>query len=468
MRNRYGTLYNDAMEEVVLNQLKGNGVLFARSVTTGALGTGFLWGGDNEANFSTENGFPTVVTAGISAGISGMPLWGADIGGYLKQPDTPNPLLLERWTEFAAFTPLMEVMSSANIVPWTFDKKSGDKNSPSGTPALDIYRRYAVLHMSLFPYRYAAAQQSVKTGMPLIRALVLNYQDDPKARLIKDEYLFGPDLLVAPVIDENTSRVVYLPTGQWLNLFTGEPITGPKTVIANAPVDTIPVYARRGTILPKIPEDVMTLVPASESGNKSVHTLDDRRVYEILGPAATTATSITDFEGRTVLRSDNTLTINGDKPAHVILRWRFVIPSEVTVDGKPATLKNDASGLPTVEFGFGGSANIAWNERECTGRTAGQGCSSTQTLPQNPSLGVEAGPAEAGSPRTPQAFSPRSSGSAGAGEEPEDGGVAVRVLPRRGSRHRVRSVTRSVNRNHGPAVRRRACAECRRVHRRRR
>ena len=128
----------------------------------------------------------------------------------------------------------MEVMSSANIVPWTFDKKSfdkksGDKNSPSGTPALDIYRRYAVLHMSLFPYRYAAAQQSVKTGMPLIRALVLNYQDDPKARLIKDEYLFGPDLLIAPVIDENTSRVVYLPAGQWLNLFTGEPITGPKT-----------------------------------------------------------------------------------------------------------------------------------------------------------------------------------------------------------------------------------------------
>ena len=175
MRNRYGTLYNNAMEELIQKDLKGNGVLFARSVTTGANGIGFLWGGDNEASFSPENGLPSVVTAAISAGLSGMPLWGSDIGGYLKRPDTPNPLLLERWTEFAAFSPMMEVMSSANIVPWTFDSKTG------GTAALDIYRKFAILHMSMFPYRYAAAQEAAKTGLPLIRALVLGYQDDARA-----------------------------------------------------------------------------------------------------------------------------------------------------------------------------------------------------------------------------------------------------------------------------------------------
>ena len=296
MRNRYGTLYNNAMEELIQKDLKGNGVLFARSVTTGALGIGFLWAGDNEASFSPDNGLPTVVTAGISAGLSGMPLWGSDLGGYLKQPDTPNQLLLERWTEFSAFSPMMEVMSSANIVPWTFDSKG------TGTQALDIYRKYAVLHMSMFPYRYAAAQVASKTGMPLLRALVLEYQDDPKARAIKDEYMFGPDLLVAPVIDKAMSREVYLPAGEWINLFAGEVVTGPKLVTAQAPADVIPVYARRGTILPKIPEDVMTLVPQSESGNKTIHTLDDRRVYELIGPAAATATSIIDFEGRTLLR----------------------------------------------------------------------------------------------------------------------------------------------------------------------
>ena len=355
MRNRYGTLYNNAMEELIQKDLKGNGVLFARSVTTGANAIGFLWAGDNQASFSPDNGLPTVVTAGISAGLSGMPLWGADLGGYLGLPDTPNALLLERWTEFAAFTPMMEVMSTKNITPWTFDK-----NSPSGTPALDTYKKFAILHMSLFPYRYAAAQTAAKTGIPLIRGLVLNFQDDLKARTIKDEYLFGPDLLVAPVIDENLSRVVYLPAGDWINLFTGEAFTGPKTIIAQAAFDAIPVYARRGTILPKIPEDVMTLVPQSESGNKTVKTLDDRRVYELIGPAATTATSITDFEGRTVLRSDNTLQITGDSAAHVILRWRFSTPRSATVNGASVPIRSDKNGVPSIEFDHGSSSSVAW------------------------------------------------------------------------------------------------------------
>jgi alpha-D-xyloside xylohydrolase len=356
MRNRYGTLYNNAMEELIQKDMHGNGVLFARSVTTGANNIGFLWAGDNEASFSPDNGLPTVVTAGISAGLSGMPLWGADLGGYLGQPDTPNPLLLQRWTEFAAFSPMMEVMSTKNITPWTFDT-----NSPTGTtPALDTYRKCVILHMSMFPYRYAAAQQAAKTGMPLIRALVLDYQNDPHARYTKDEYLFGPDLLVAPVIDENLSRVVYLPAGEWTNLFTGELITGPKTVVAQAPADTIPVYARRGAIIPKIPEDIMTLVPQSESGNKTIKTLDDRRVYELIGPAATVATSIIDFEGRTLLRSDNTLMITGNSVAHIILRWRFTTPHSVTINGAAANITIDANGIPTVEFDYTGNANIAW------------------------------------------------------------------------------------------------------------
>jgi alpha-D-xyloside xylohydrolase len=356
MRNRYGVLYNDAVEELIQKDLKGNGVLFARSVTTGANGIGFLWGGDNEADFSPENGLPSVVTAGLGAGISGMPFWGADLGGYFKQPDTPNPLLLQRWTEYAAFSPVMEVMSTANIVPWTFDK-----NSPDGTtPALDTYRKFAILHMSLFPYRYAAAQQAVATGLPLMRALVLNYQDDPKARIRKDEYLFGPDLLVAPILDENTSRPVYLPAGDWLNLFTGAPVTGPTTIVAQAAPDTIPVYARKGTILPKIPEDIMTLVSAAESGNKTVHTLDNRRVYELLGPAAASPTTITDFESRTFTRSADILTITGQAPAHMILRWRFTTPHTATLNGAALPIQPDANNIPSAEFDYTGNATITW------------------------------------------------------------------------------------------------------------
>lgn len=348
MRNRYGMLYNNAMEELIQKDLKGNGVLFARSVTTGANGIGFLWGGDNESSFSPENGLPTVVMAGLNAGMSGMPLWSADLGGYLKTPTTPDPLLEMRWTEYSAFTPTMEILSQANVQPWNWDEKSG------GTQALDVYRKYAVLHMSLFPYRYAAAQEAAKTGMPIMRALALLYQDDVHARQAKDEYMFGPDMLIAPVVDENTRRPVYLPAGEWVDYWTGTQTTGGQTVVVDAPVDMIPVYVRAGAVIPKIPEDVMTLVPQSESGNMTVKSLDDRRVYELVGAGDAT---ITDFEGRTVVRQGNSMKISGDSAAQIIVRWKFVKPQHVTVNGAEVQLGDDGS---SVEFDHLKDSVVTW------------------------------------------------------------------------------------------------------------
>jgi len=353
MRNRYGMLYNNAMEELIQRDLKGNGVLFARSVTTGANGIGFLWGGDNEASFSPENGLPTVVTAGLNAGMSGMSLWSADLGGYLKTPTTPEPLVVMRWTEFAAFSPTMEILSQSNTQPWHWDAKTG------GTRALDVYRKYAVLHMSLFPYRYAAAQESAKTGMPILRALPLVFQDDDRARVTRDEYMFGPDLLVAPVVDENTRRPVYLPAGEWVDYWTGAAVTGGKVIVQDVPVDAIPVYVRAGAVIPKIPEDVMTLVPQSESGNTAVKSLDDRRVYEINdgGGSAT----LTDFEGRKLVRNGSSLKITGDAAAHITVRWRFAKPGSVTVNGSAAKLAPDASGGWTaVEFDHSKESLVEW------------------------------------------------------------------------------------------------------------
>ena len=356
MRNRYSVLYNNAVEELIQKDLKGNGVLLARSVTVGANGIGFLWGGDNEASFSPLNGLPTVVTAGLGAGLSGMPLWAADLGGYLGRPDTPNARLLERWTEYAAFSPLMEVMSSKNIGPWDFDR-----NGPPGShEALDVYRKYTVLHMSLFPYRYAAAQEAAKTGMPLMRALVLQYQDDPRARTAKDEYLFGPDFLVAPVVDEGTQRAVYLPAGEWVDYWTGKQTAGGQVLVADAPLDTIPLWVRAGAVLPKIPEDVMTLVPQKESGNTAVKSLDDRRVYEVIGGADAAETTRTDFEGRVLARTGTSLKISGSA-ARVIVRWRLGAVGSVTVNGEPVTIQAEADG-PYVEFAHASESVVEWRE----------------------------------------------------------------------------------------------------------
>jgi alpha-D-xyloside xylohydrolase len=277
-----------------------------------------------------------------------MALWTADLGGYLGTKSAPDPRLFMRWTEYSAFSPAMELLSTTNRGPWDY-----------GDQALSNYRKYAVLHMSLFPYRYAAAQEAAKTGMPIMRALLLQYQDDKRARESKDEYLFGPDLLAAPVIDENISRAVYLPGGDWIDYWSGKHLTGGNVVIAEAPLDLLPLYARAGAILPKIPEDVMTLVPATESGNVSVKTLDDRRVYELLPTASDSqSVTITDFEGRTLSRMSRSLRING-KPARVTVRWRFDPVTSVTLGGAPIELHTDAGGS-YVEFNHAESSTVSW------------------------------------------------------------------------------------------------------------
>ncbi len=357
MRNRYAVQYNNAMEELIQKDLKGNGVLFIRSVTTGANGLGLLWGGDNQASFSTDNGLPTVVTAGLGAGMSGMPLWAADLGGYEKTAQTPDPALFMRWTEYAAFSPVMETISTANLLPWDY-----------GDAALAVYKKYSRLHMSLFPYRYAAAQEAARTGMPIMRSLALLYQDDERARAVKDEYLFGPDLLVAPLVTEGTERPVYLPAGDWVNYWSGAVSSGGKTIVEQAPMDVMPVYARQGAVIPMLPDDVMTLVPSSESGNKNVPAMDDRRVYEIIGTAAASAASpastaspaptLTDFEGRALTLQGDVLKIVGPA-ARVIVRWRFAAPAQASVNGE-AVVVNSANGEPFIEFDHAKESVLTW------------------------------------------------------------------------------------------------------------
>ncbi|HEY0306793.1 MAG TPA: TIM-barrel domain-containing protein [Acidobacteriaceae bacterium] len=354
MRNKYAVLYNKAVEDVIQKDLKGNGVLFQRSATVGNMNQAILWGGDNEASFSPENGLPTVVTAGLGAGLSGMALWASDTGGYLKHGHAPDEAqVFMRWTEYSAFSPAMEVISTSNMGAWDY-----------GDQALANFRKFAVLHMSLFPYRYAAAQEAARNGMPLMRALVLNYQNDQRAREAKDEYLFGPDFLVAPVIDAGLARTVYLPKGDWVNYWTGMQASGEKTLNVEVPLSAIPVYARAGAVIAKIPEDVMTLVPVSESGNNDVKSMDDRRVYEVItGFSGDESNSQTDFEGRTLTRSASTLTIvDGEKspsPARVTLRWRFGKLRSVTVDGAGVELQSGADG-PFVEFSHTGTSLVEW------------------------------------------------------------------------------------------------------------
>ena len=232
----------------------------------------------------------------------------------------------------------MATLSASNPLPWD------DNDRTWGDQALAVYRKFSTLNMGLFPYRYAAAQQSAKTGMPIMRALVLDYQDDQLARQARNEYLFGPDLLVAPIVDQGMQRIVYLPQGEWLDYWTGKALVGGRVILVEAAIDSIPLYVRQGAILPKIPADVMTFVPASDSGNKTLRTLDNRRVYELYGAASDAPATIIDFEGRALVHSANSLTITGDSTAHITVRWRFQKIASATVDGVAAKLQSDDLG----------------------------------------------------------------------------------------------------------------------------
>ena len=344
MRSRYAVLYNQAMQEVIDKDLHGDGVLLYRSGSVGSTNLPFLWAGDNQANFSVENGLPGVVLAGLNAGLSGIPLWTNDLGGYIKEAGSaPDPVLFARWTEFSAFSPVMQLHSAVNLGPWDY-----------GPQALDIFRQYSRLHMSLFPYRYAAAQESLRTGMPMMRALVLLHQDDREATQTIDEYYFGPDFLVAPVLSPATQRSVYLPDGGWINYWTGERLQGRRTVVQDAPLDRIPLFVRSGAVIAKIPEDVMTLVPADSSQSNSVQHLDDRREYEIYPGAHQT---FTDFEGRTFSFGTQDMEIQGPA-AKMTLIWRFDAPAGVSVDGKDLALQSRGDGK-SVSFVHRATTRIA-------------------------------------------------------------------------------------------------------------
>jgi hypothetical protein len=134
------------------------------------------------------------------------------------------------------------------------------------------------------------------------------------------------------------------PAGEWIEYGSGKHFSGSNVVIADAPLDVLPLYARAGAIISKIPDDVMTLVPPEQSGNASVKSLDDRRVYE-LWPTGSDFKSdaITDFEGRTLSRTAHSLEINGHA-ARVTVRWRFDPVTSVTPGDTPLELHSDAGG----------------------------------------------------------------------------------------------------------------------------
>jgi alpha-glucosidase (family GH31 glycosyl hydrolase) len=234
------------------------------------------WSGDINNDFAT---LEAQIPLGLNTGLSGVPYWGTDVGGFFHPvPETGE--LYARWFQLGAFSPIFRSHGWVwrEHVPWAH-----------GTEVEDICRRYAELRYRLLPYTYTLAWQAHAQGLPLMRPLVLNYPDDPRVWTLGHEFLWGDDLLVAPVTREGARAwPVYLPAGTWFDFWTGARYEGPAGITLDAPLDRLPLLVRAGAIVPmgpvvqyagERPLDEVTLLIYPESASRSELYEDDGRTH---------------------------------------------------------------------------------------------------------------------------------------------------------------------------------------------
>jgi alpha-glucosidase/alpha-D-xyloside xylohydrolase len=225
---------------------------------------GFLWTGDVSSLWETLRNH---VPIGVNSGLSGIPFWGTDIGGFVPTAEYTGELYV-RWFQFAAFNTLFR---SHGRVWWLHRPWGWNQGAPTGDVANETrftipdaeYHNAAVepickqvleLRYRMMPYLYSAVKETTQTGLPVMRSLWLHYPDDPAAVARGDQYLWGRDILVAPVVEKGaTSRTLYLPRGAWYDFWTNQRQEGGKEVTRPVDLATIPLYVRAGAIIPMGP-----------------------------------------------------------------------------------------------------------------------------------------------------------------------------------------------------------------------
>jgi alpha-glucosidase (family GH31 glycosyl hydrolase) len=223
----------------------------------------FLWSGDV---YSTWETLKTQVPIAINTSLTGIPCWGTDIGGFVPTKEFTAELYL-RWFQFGAFCPLFRShgRSWKLRLPWgwnTGDPGPIEIRNYNGAAIPDpsqlhnqqvepICRKYLELRYRLLPYLYSVVRECTVTGLPVVRALWLHYPSDPNAVACSDQYLWGRNILVAPVVEKGaSSRKVYLPQGAWYDFWTREKLEGGREFMRPVDLETMPLYVRAGTILP--------------------------------------------------------------------------------------------------------------------------------------------------------------------------------------------------------------------------
>lgn len=234
MHNFYPYLYNRTVFDL-LRERRGEGeaVVFARSATAGCGQFPVHWGGDCESTFPS---MADTLRGGLSLGLSGFGFWSHDIGGF---EGTPQPVLYHRWSAFGLLSSHSRLHGSDSCrVPWQIDDK-----------AVDVVTSFTRRKCRLMPYLYGAAVEASRRGIPMMRAMLLEFPDDPTAGYLDRQYMLGGSLLVAPVFEESGEVAFYVPAGRWTHYISGLTIEGPAWIHQRFDVMSLPLLVRPGSIL---------------------------------------------------------------------------------------------------------------------------------------------------------------------------------------------------------------------------
>ncbi|WP_329459524.1 alpha-xylosidase [Streptomyces sp. NBC_01497] len=302
MHNHYTQLYNETVFDL-LREVRGEGeaVVFARSTTVGGQRLPVHWGGDCESTFEA---MAESLRGGLSLGLSGFGFWSHDIGGF---EGTPTPAVFKRWVQFGLLSSHSRLHGSTSYrVPWEY-----------GEEAVAVTRAFTRLKHRLMPYLYGAAVQARESGTPTMRAMLLEFPEDPACRTLDRQYMLGDDLLVAPVFDESGTVEYYVPAGTWTDILTGREVTGPGWQRETHGFDTLPLLARPGSVIPFGARDEHPAYDWCDGVTLRVHRPAD---------GSGTVTSVPARDGSpaavfTVRRTGGTVTVETDSA----LPWRLLL-----------------------------------------------------------------------------------------------------------------------------------------------
>lgn len=247
MHNAYTNAYTGAYSAFVQSKKGNDGVLFSRGGTAGCQANSIFWAGDQSSDFSS---FQQALRAGISAGESGVAFWAWDMAGFTGA--FPSSELYLRAAAQQTYSPIMQYHSeksdpspSEARTPWNVQARTGDST------VISTFRRFANTRMSLVPYIWTEANNATATGLPLMQSMRMAFPADSSAAGLDQQYMFGRQLLVAPItVAGATSVGVYLPAGEWHDITNGGRSSGPGTKTYYADMTRIPVYVRDGGIVP--------------------------------------------------------------------------------------------------------------------------------------------------------------------------------------------------------------------------